>query len=460
MKRWSIGFLLVLLTCVPIFLNFGRSQNMLEDGDTKALLVAIRARQRPLSWFVTDWPLENHFYRPVSTLTFELDNALHPNDAAGYGLTNAILVGLCVLVLFWFLRELTNNVALTSIGAALFALWSGGVLYQQLALLPWAVAIAALVASLFPGRRLVYGLIAFFTAAYLTVELYPNLINAKFDELSNAMIGWLPGRTASVMTLFALLSMATYARYERVSARELEVPVSPLDPPATKSTDLSRRPSRLSFLWALLAVGAAAFAFGSYEQSVMLPAALFGVALSMRLQRYRVRWLWQIPFWGLLVGYLAVRHAVIPSDVSTYQQQQLRSGMTVYIAILDYMIPCASQAWRTISSLDTTEILVAIMVPQLWAVLFSLVSNVVAYIAAHRRWVLALTGWALSVLTYLPMAWVKPFAHYVFWPMAMRSLFAATLIWVALDWFVTAASRPALQAPARPDPAPGSLPRR
>src|SRR5690349_12884450 len=37
--------------------------------------------------------------------------------------------------------------------------------------------------------------------------------------LSARMIGWLPGRTASVMTVFCLIALAAYARYERTSAR-------------------------------------------------------------------------------------------------------------------------------------------------------------------------------------------------------------------------------------------------
>src|SRR5207253_846466 len=123
-----------------------------------------------------------------------------------------------------------------------------------------------------------------------------------------------PGRTASVMTLFALVAMAAYARYERIGAKQIDATLSPLDPPATKGTQALGKVSRLHFFWPVFAIIAGALAFGSYEQSVMLPATLFGVAMCMRLQRYRVRWAWQVPFWGLLIAYFAVRHAVLPSD--------------------------------------------------------------------------------------------------------------------------------------------------
>src|SRR5687767_2966864 len=105
MKRWGIGLLLVLLSCVPVLLHRESSRYLLEDTDTKVLLQTIRQENAPFSWFVQDWPLRNHFYRPVSTLVFEVDSRIHGDNAAGFGLTNALLCVGCVLLLFWFLRE-------------------------------------------------------------------------------------------------------------------------------------------------------------------------------------------------------------------------------------------------------------------------------------------------------------------------------------------------------------------
>ena len=42
-----------------------------EDKDTQAIVTAIAKRGAPMSWFRTDWPLENGFYRPIPTLNFQ-----------------------------------------------------------------------------------------------------------------------------------------------------------------------------------------------------------------------------------------------------------------------------------------------------------------------------------------------------------------------------------------------------
>src|SRR5947209_6221642 len=73
MKRWGIALLAVILACVPILLSHVTTHQLLQDSDTAFLLKTVRERQAPLSWFTGDWPLGNHFYRPVSTLTFEMD---------------------------------------------------------------------------------------------------------------------------------------------------------------------------------------------------------------------------------------------------------------------------------------------------------------------------------------------------------------------------------------------------
>lgn len=486
MRKWSIAFLVVLLACIPIWIKHSSGPDLLRDSDTIGILNGgpdrdgvvqdgVRHRANPLSWFASDWPLGNHFYRPVATLTFVVDDKLYGDNPAGYGLTNALLAIGCVLMLFWFFRELTANPVLTAGACSIFAFWTAGVFYDSAsAVLRWLGLAGIAFAIIFllvrsvlllldrgTGQspelmihRFVNTIVLCLTTVYASYEVSPQLVT-QIDQLPYRMIGWLPGRTASVMTLFALLSMSAYARYERTTAKRAAPPNSPLNPPATKGSETRVKPSRLAWVWPVVACVAAALALCSYEQSVMLPAALLGVAVAFRMQRYKVRWGWQIAFWLLLVGYIVVRHAVLPSSVSGYQQQQLRSGPTVLLSILDYVLPCAHSAWQTSVSMSWESFFV---LPNFWETLLLAASNVTAYIAARKRWVFALTGWALSIITYLPMAWVKPFEHYHFWPMAMRSLFAVTMVWVAWDRFAIAASRPALQAPARLHPAPGSLP--
>jgi hypothetical protein len=448
--RWLAGLVVCLLLCIPILAATAASQRLFEDTDTQVLLAAIRERQNPLSWFVGDWPLGNHFYRPISTLFFEMDNALYGDRAWGYGLTNSLLAVGCVLLLFWFVREFTDSPLFATAAAALFAIWTVdwsvfGWLRPILQLLPFAALIVLL-----PGRRIWPGILLAFVTLYALFEVQ------GLQPLGFRMIGWIPGRTASVMTFFALISLAAYARYERLFSRRDPAPYDPLEPPATRTTILTGPPAKWERAWVGVSILALALALGSYEQAVMLPAALLGVAVSFRLRRFRPRWGWQAVFWSLLVGYLLLRAAVVPSEVSGYQQQQFRSGPGVALDLADYAFPAASRVYLGVLSFERSWVL--LVVPLFWATLLGLISNLLAYFALRRKWHLALTGWALSLIAFLPMAWLKPFDHYHYWPMAMRSIFVVSLFWVLWELFVSAASRPALQAPQRPSPAPGSLP--
>jgi hypothetical protein len=451
MKRWGIALLAVVLSCVPILLAHVTSPALLQDTDTAVLLRAVRERNAPFSWFAGDWPLANHFYRPVSTLAFEIDNRLYGNNAAGYGWTNAILCVLCVLLLFWFLMEATENPTLSGASAVLFALWHVGHGERLNPLFYLAAVLAGLFGLFRHGFKVKHWLPAVLVYLYLPSEF------DGMTELYQPMIGWLPGRTASVMTVFALIAMAAYARYERLSAVRNPPKPSPLEEPATRTTKPQlQRTGGWPLGWALLSVVAVALALGSYEQAVMLPAALFGVALILRFRRYNVRWGWQAAFWLVLIGYLVLRSRLVPTAPSRYQLQQFRHGQGVYYALLDYILPTLRGlpiVWESLG-----EGFIILMTPQPWLLVMDFVANVTAFYQARRKWIFALGGWALSLVTYLPMAFLNPFGHYHYWPMAMRSMLVITMLWIAYKLSIIAVSPPALQAPQRPSPAPGSLP--
>jgi hypothetical protein len=189
-----------------------------------------------------------------------------------------------VLSLYWFLRELTGRFEIAVPGAVLFAFWHVGLADWIAATVYW-VSFLILAFMLLPGRNWKLALLGFLTFLFLSSELWGKA------PLGPRMIEWLPGRTASVMTLFVLLALAAYARYERTSATRLAAPdPNPLDPPATKGTEILRS-SRITLQWPMLSIVCLGLALGSYEQAVMAPALLFGVAVCMRLQGYRVRWL-------------------------------------------------------------------------------------------------------------------------------------------------------------------------
>ena len=93
------------------------------------------------------------------------------------------------------------------------------------------------------------------------------------------VVSWIPARTASSMTVFALGAMALYARSLRLgSVRASSLP-SPLDPPATKGSIQSEARATTA-TWPLF-VGSLilfALALGCYEQAVMMPLLVVIVA--------------------------------------------------------------------------------------------------------------------------------------------------------------------------------------
>lgn len=469
MKRWWIAFALAVLACLPVWLARPSSPSLLEDSDTAVLLSAIRERNAPLSWFTGDWPLENHFYRPVSTLTFEMDSRSSADDPAGYGRTQALLLIGCVLALFWFVRELTDRPAYAVIASVLMVLWQfdrGTIIGSWIG---WAAI--GLTALAF-GRRLLLHLrdrgspigwteiaLAALSLAFLGDQLVAN-------ELRHRTLDWLPGRTATTMTLLCLVSLAAFARFERTRQRSRTLrPATPCDLPATRTTALAAS-SRRAWLFALLAVFSLLLALGSYEQAVMLPATLLAVTMIYRLQRPvapedRRVWLWHATFWALLGCYLLLRRTLLPEGFSDYQAQQFRDGMGVWMSHLRYGLP-AGRAWIPIEATVREPGLDVLFVPSLWAALILVAGNLaaIALLARDRRWPLVAGAFVLSFLAFLPMAWLKPFDHYHYWPLAMRSIFIVAFAAVVGSAALSAVSPPALRAPPRPDPAPGSLPRR
>ena len=461
MNRWRWAFLLVLLAALPIWLSRSSHPSMMADTDTVAILQGIEARQDPLSWFGGDWPLGNHFYRPITTLVFELDNALHPGSAAGFGATNALLAIACVIVLFWFLREFTDNVGMSAAASVLFAVWVAHpyLLGRPAEMLGVGIGAVALGVSLLPGRRPLLGLAGMFAAWYAAFEVGGLL------QIRGGSLDWIPGRTATTMTIFALAAMAAYARFERLGAVRVQLAPTATDQPATKSSGVFVPPSRRSWVWAIVAILGIALALGSYEQAVMLPACLFGLAVAFRMRGWKVRWGWQMAFWAVLLGYFLLRRAVLPPGTSGYQLQQYRSSWDVLYTVIDYLFPAGRNLLVVANQLDLGfASLMLTQTPNVGRIL----AHAIAYGTSIRRPLpllnqTALTAYLLSAIAFLPMAWLKQFPsynHYHFWSLSLRSLFAVAMIGLTAQLLKRAVTPRAIQAPPRLVPAPGSLPRR
>lgn len=455
MKRWNGALVVALLCCLRLFFARDTRPALLQDSDTRFLLEQIAARNAPLSWFGSDWPLQNHFYRPVSTLAFEMDRRLYGSQAWGYGLTNVLLCIACTLLLFWYLRELTDRPWLVAGSVALFTCWQAFETWIPLRIAELFTMAVLAGGLLRHGKRVSLWVPAALVAWEVVLQIQIT------QPLGSTTIEWLPGRTATVMAFFALAATTAYARYERLTAVRSEAVPTPLDPPATRSTKAPRAGHGSPFAvgWAILSVVCLWLALASYEQAVMVPAILLATAVCLRWQGFRVRWGWQAIYWLSLGGYLVLRHQMVPSDASTYQLQQFRTGPGVWLSLATYSFPCLFSIPTIPGWFDQMPMIFFIAEP--WRTIASFGSDVATFMQGRlsRQCIFLASGWGMALIAYLPMAWLKQFGHYHYWPEAFKALFVASLAWLAWDLALTGWSPQTRQAPPRRDPAPGSLPR-
>lgn len=427
-KRWVASFAIAVLACAWIALQSPTSSSLLQDSDTAVLLNALEERSSPLSWFLGDWPLQNHFYRPVSTLLFEGDLALWGRDGAGFGATNTALCILSVLALFWFIRELTDSPILAAGASLLFA----NLHFARPIPFGSGLTLAAIVAAFAVVLR----------PENLKMSAYASLLwvfaAATASGLSpfyGGVQAWLPGRTASSMTVFLLGALSAYARFERL-----------------RKTGESRAS------WILASFGLMLLALGCYEQAVVAPGLLALIAAHFWLDGKRPAWPIVAGAIALVGAYAILRTQLVPLSPSGYQSQQFRSGPGVGMSLLGYAFPAGQALWLGGSSLALGWAVGFTALP--YSLALNVASNLAGLRAALTRPSVLAFGWVASLVAFLPMAWLKPFAHYDYLPTALRMLLAAGLIAAAAQATAIAISRRAIPAPLRPDPAPGSLPRR
>lgn len=455
-KIRSIGLALILLTAIPFFLFRATGDRLLLDTDTNFLIFKLNEYNDPLRWFTHDWPLENHFYRPISTLVFELDNRLHPGNGSAFGLTNAILCFLSVLGLYWLVCELRRNVIEAVAVSWLWASWllNGWFLgrwWMWVAqAIPWLI-LAGVAARMVADKKWRWSSIwVIFASFYVTLQLLPG-----YPSLSAHTLSWLPGRTATTMTVFAFVAFAAYVRYERLKGREVTAVPGPLDPPATRSATEVAQPKN-SVGWLLLSYVATALALGSYEQAVMIPLAMFLLGVWLRVEGYKARFANHIWFWALLIAYVIYRIQIIPPQASGYQKQQFRDGPGVLLDLFSYVFPGGLSFRAAITALSSGPFI--LLSETVWSNVSFTISNIATWWTLRKQWILPALCILLGVVLFGPMAFLKQFGHYHFMPSAFMAMGVVMMVVNVYKVAFTAMLPQAIQAPQRSDRAPGSLP--
>ncbi len=372
-------------------------------------------------WFTGDWLLENGFYRPITSISIALDYALYGETAWGFRLTNWLVmlltaVGVRYLVLLYIrLQEVPRVEGLAAATALVFSLQQTGLTAWVAKWSAWwfvgAVLVAGLVQRHFSKPQTPLDDAARHNAAIGRAFDKPTLwawlfaIGALFWGLDRALethygrlITWVPSRTALLGTLFSV--WAIYCLLRGVEARR----------------------------WGWLGLSGLLYllALGSYEQPIML-APLVGALVIWQRRRWGA-WGWKALGVFALVALLIVtlRLSLLPTEPTRYQRQQLRSSLAgpLNTYLVELVPPLGQwQYWQSVGA----HLEVLLVDKQGWNHIVGtlLYLGVVVAVWCWRRLLGSALAW--HALTFLPMAFLHFFEHYMYLPQVGKTLFDVAL---------------------------------
>jgi hypothetical protein len=424
------------------------------DSDTAVMLDAIRASGGlwgAWRWFVGDWFLENGFYRPITCLSLVLDYTLYGEQAWGYRLTNWLLMVATALGLMFAVRVFARQIgfpfadALASLSALMFSLQQTGLTALFRGWSDWWFVIGLLLLVLIihfspllqvppalRGEPSLFGSPcpqgepkgggsrkpSLLTGAWLwQLALTVGAMLWGFHRLTGTeyerLIGWVPSRTALLMTALSIWSLYCLLMGLR-----------------------SRRWDCL-----LLAVLLYVLALGAYEQAITLLPLFLGFILWQHRTSGRMGWIASAGVLGAAALMVGLRLMLIPLELSRYQHQQLRSSLSG--PLWDYfteLIPPVRDwhYWQ-----------VALPEPSLWLLkepwdhLVMLLAYAGVLVAFYRQWRLFGSLLLWQAITFLPMTFLHPFEHYHYLPQLGETTLDVALVLTAI---LTLAFRFPLQA--------------
>jgi hypothetical protein len=460
MKGGWIWFSAVMAMALSFMLSQIFVEGLLNDSDTAAILAKIAEPHSVAKWFTSDWPLENGFYRPISTLLFELDQAISPNNPAQFLFTNKLLVAIGIVCSYWLGCELFQNRPKGFVVALLMFVWVSVAVWPTLVVGGLAVVAAmgyllvAILAFIKNGKArppLVQVLCAIFAVGFLAWLTIPAI-----PPLGWRTAYWIPGRTATSMSVFGITCVASFLRYIHQTANP--APEGPIDAyyrPKTRASSVHLG-GRFPVGWLALSFATCMAAMMCYEQAVVLPFLILSCLFWLRLRGITPA-IWPLfVFFGILGWYIWARNNYLPvSWGTTYQKQQFRAGPGTIGYLLKYIFPSFPSLQSLYYQLTTS--LTLLLEGALWAALGHVFSNIALWRGTENRWKVPAVALLLAVIAFAPMAPLSFFAHYHFFPAAFFAVFWVAAFESLSPFLTTAVSLRAVQAPARLHPAPGSL---
>jgi len=376
-----------------------------ENSDTRVIADRLQQPYHPSQWFTGDWALGNGFYRPVPTLSFALDVQLWGLNYRLYKIQNWLIAAACSLLVVWFVWELLRSAYFALGSGVLFAGWQSGVIeLVPWDLVGWVCLLFILVYGALQGRTLfwkwaLFGSILFVIGYEMSFPvLVRDIHNASF---SYRAMGWPPGRTSTLMTLFALISLASYCRFEREKHGS----------------------------WEWLALAGLAGAFGCHEQAITLPFLLVLCCVFLRFQGVRVRWHFLIVPFLLLGAYLYFHTHFIPADTD-YRNQRMRGTNPARDALIAWGFPVWHDVLYLIGwvrDMDTELLWFTPVTLSFWLSSVRTLTYSVVFVHLRKDWSLPLLGLFGSAIAYGPLAFVLPLQHYYYFPLVIRVIFVLVL---------------------------------
>ncbi|HEX3000635.1 MAG TPA: hypothetical protein VHR86_10430, partial [Armatimonadota bacterium] len=403
-RHW--GLVLVLLLCALPGLTYIRGGPLLEyDVDTPLILQRIDAHgglAGSWHWFVSDWPLATHLYRPVTVLSFAVDRVLWGNQADGYRFTAWLLTIAANILLAWLMLRICGSELAAALACLLLSseLWGydpdfiGSI--ERIAPLLCAGAVLLAVLSTLQ-RRAGHAREAALLRAPLLIG--SALLASLYLERTTlyTLSSWIAARTSHLGALFGavtLLLLLDYTRTER------------------------RRSLLLAFL-------ACALALASYEQMVVLPAIATVWLLLLHRRGSKAALRAALGFWILLAGYILLRQVIFGLTPSSYHRMQVHLNWGAAEDWLGYLLPPLQDfdVWQCLP----TEGIYALWSPQFWLCLISLPAYglVLSLLWSQRRTALLFFSW--KAIAFAPMAFLPPYPHYFYFSEMGSCLLGALL---------------------------------
>lgn len=358
-------------------------------------------------WFVGDWLLENGFYRPISSASLTLDYTLYGEQAWGFCLTNWLLLWAITFGSAFLVPRLLRVSPSWGWGVAIAISMQYTGLARLLAHYStwWWVACVAIGVLWWARIRFSEApkqILRHWWAGRWWLFLAIGALFWGFDRWLSAeyvrLIEWVPSRTALLGSAFGVWAVVCFLH------------------------GLDTQRGR----WLVLGGALYLLALGSYEQPIMLAPFLLAVAFVRRKQDAvsSARLVGSVLACVLLI--MALRMTLVTTEPTLYQRQQLRSSLSgPVLTYLFELVPPANQwlYWQTVG----LEPMVWFF-KQPWDHLVALLLFAGVAIAFYRWRVRFAYSVGWHALTFLPMAFLHFFEHYMILPQVGKTLTDCLLI--------------------------------